>query len=145
MVDEEMLALSSGLGPRGRVVLIPDLLSYVASSPLLVVGQEPSSRAVSGEQNQGAGPSWLTVAEGPLLLAYPLLHMASVDLPSLTSAAQPVAPVLVACEAVTDFAGLDPLTSGASAPVGAGAGQSWPGCAVSAGLGEDYGVEGFEQ
>lgn len=71
--------------------------------------------------------------------------MASVGFPFLASAAQPVVPVLVACEALTDHAGLDPLTCAASVPAGAASGQSWPGCAVSAGLGEDCGAEDSEQ
>lgn len=110
---------------------------------MAVVARGPSSPAVSEEQHQVA--TCLTVAECPLFLASPWLHIASVGLPSLASAVQLVARVLVACETLTDFAGLDPLTSAASVPVGAASGQSWPGCAVSAGLGEDCEAEDSEQ
>lgn len=114
---------------------------------MAVVAQGPSSPAVSEEQHQHqvVGLPCLTVVDGLLLLASPWLHMASVGLPSLASAAQPVAPVLVACETSTDLADLEPLTSATSAPVGAASGQSWPGYAVSAGLGEDCEAEDSEQ
>lgn len=111
---------------------------------MAVVAQGPSSPAASEEQHQVVGPTYLAAAEHPLFLASPWLHMASVGLPSLASA-QPVAPALVACETLMDFAGLDPLTSAAFVHVGPAFGQSWPGSAVSAGLGEDCGDEDSEQ
>lgn len=82
---------------------------------MAAVVQAPSSRAGSEERHQVVGP---TVVEHPQVL--PWLHMASVvGLPSLEYAAQPVASVLVACEASADPAVLEALTSVTSVPVGA--------------------------
>lgn len=142
MADVEMLALPYIHDLLETGALGPDLSQYFAASPLLVaaVVQGPLPPAVSEKQHQVA--TYLTVAERPLLLASPWLHIAPVGLPSLASAAQPVATVLAA---LADFAGLDPLTFAVSVPVGAAFGLSWPGCAVSAGLGEDCGAEDSEQ